>query len=548
MRRSRWISLSAMPVALALVATGCGGGGGDNAGGDAAATADATITINETEPENPLVPGNTTEAGGSRVLDPMFTGLVEYDPQTYAASNAMAESIDTTDSKVFTVKLKKGWKFHDGTEVKAKNFVDAWNWTAYGPNATQGASFFSKIQGYSDVHPDDPDGADGPQPAPEPTAKEMSGLKVIDDHTFEITLAAPFSVFPVTLGYEVFSPMPDSFFADQKAFEAHPIGNGPMKFVSRQVGTEIRLTRFDDYQGEDKVKFKDLVLKVYQSRESAYADLVSGSLDYLEELPANALAGKKYEADLGDRAIVRDTLQLQSVTFPYYVKPYDNTDLHKAVSMAINREEITQRIFEGTRTPADAFVHPLTDGYQKGACGEYCTYNPTKAKEYLAKSGFTGQLKLQSNTDGGHQEWAEAVCNSVKNALGVDCVFEPLTSFAEHRQKVNAHEMTGIYRSGWLADYPSIENWLTPLYRTGASSNDGLYSNPAVDAKLAEADQAPSKEAANALYREAEKLIAEDMPAIPLWTQKNVAGRSERLKNAQSDPQRNLVLSSVEIG
>jgi oligopeptide transport system substrate-binding protein len=192
-------------------------------------------------------------------------------------------------------------------------------------------------------------------------------------------------------------------------------------------------------------------------------------------------------------------------------------------------------------------VHPLTKGYRPGQCGEYCTFNPAKAKEALARSGHTGEIVLLSNTDGGHQEWAEAVVNSIKNTLGVEARFVPSTSFGEFRQNVNAHEMTGMYRAGWIADYPSIENWLTPLFRTGASSNDGLYSNPAFDAKLAEADRASSEEAAIELYLEAEKMLANDLPSIPLWTQNTIAGRSDRLKVANLDPFRTLDLYSVEV-
>jgi oligopeptide transport system substrate-binding protein len=545
MRRARWnwVATVSMSLVLGLVASGCGGGGDD----PGTSAADAEVVIFNTEPENPLVPGDTTEAGGNMVLDPLFTGLVDYDSDTAAPENAMAESITNQDAKIWTIVLKKGWKFHDGTEVKAKNYVDAWNWTAYGPNATQGASFFEQVEGYDAVNPEDPDGAAGPLQAPTPATDKLSGLKVIDDYTFQVTFSEPFAIFPTKIGYEVYSPLPDAFFTDRKKFEEHPIGNGPFKFVSRKVNAEIKLTRNDDYVGPDKAKFKDLTLKVYESRESAYADLVKGNLDFMEELPPNALAGEVYKSDLGDRVVQRPTLQNQVIAFPYYTKPYDNPDLHKAISMAINREEITKTIFEGSRTPADGFVHPLIQGYQPNACGEFCTFDPAKAKDYLARSGFTGKLELRSNTDGGHQEWAEAVCNSIKNSIGLDCVFVPVTSFAEHRQKVNAHTMESMYRAGWIADYPHIENWLNPLYRTGASSNDGLYSNPAVDAKLAEADRATSEDQAIALYREAEKLIVQDMPGVPLWTQHTIAGRSDKLKFAKLTPFRKLDVASVEI-
>ena len=173
-------------VAVALLAAGCGGDGG------AGAPDPGVISVFSTEPENPLVPGNTTEEGGSRVLSALFTGLVEYDPRTAEPRNAVAESITTTDSRVYTIRLRPGWTFHDGSPVTARSFADAWNYTAYSPNGQQGASFFTQIAGFDQVHTTDPDG-EGPQQAPEPPAREMSGVRVVDDLTLQVTLSEPFS-------------------------------------------------------------------------------------------------------------------------------------------------------------------------------------------------------------------------------------------------------------------------------------------------------------------------------------------------------------------
>lgn len=220
MRKGRLAALVAVPMAVAMLASACGGGG--SASGE-----DGIVTLDWGEPENPLVPGNTTEENGGFIIDALFTGLVEYRASDLKVENAVAESITTTDNTNFTIKLKPGWTFHDGTPVKAKNFVDAWNYTAYGPNGFQGASFFEQVDGYDVVHPKDPDGEAGPASPPTPPTKEMSGLKVVDDNTFTVKLKSPFTIFPVVLGYSAYKPLPDSFFADPKKFEDHPIGNGP---------------------------------------------------------------------------------------------------------------------------------------------------------------------------------------------------------------------------------------------------------------------------------------------------------------------------------
>jgi len=186
-------------------------------------------------------------------------------------------------------------------------------------------------------------------------------------------------------------------------------------------------------------------------------------------------------------------------------------------------------------------------GYKDGACGKWCKYDPKEAKKLFDKSGWTGPIEITSNADNGHKEWIEAACGTITEALGVECNFVPVATFGEIREAINARQMTQIYRSGWVADYPLVENFISPIYGTGGSSNDNDYSNPKVDAKLAEADQAPSEEEAYDLYHEAEELIAEDMPGIPLWDTPAIAGWSERLTNVRMTPKRELDLSYVEV-
>src|SRR6266540_432634 len=157
MRRSRWIAGVAAPLTVALVLAGCGNSSNNSSGGSSGGSGGAEqqakndaaeITIRGSEPQNPLIPGNTTEEGGAKIVDEMWTGLVTNDPVTNEIKNANAEKIDTApDATSTTITLKKGWKFHDGTDVKAKNYVDSWNYTAFGPNAQLGASFFEQIKG-----------------------------------------------------------------------------------------------------------------------------------------------------------------------------------------------------------------------------------------------------------------------------------------------------------------------------------------------------------------------------------------------------------------
>jgi oligopeptide transport system substrate-binding protein len=541
------MKLLAGAAALALVATACGGDDtGDKGNGDNAATG-GTVTIANCKPQHPLIPADTNETCGGNVIDAMFTGLVTYDPDTADPVNAVAASMDSPDNTVWTIKLNDGWKFEDGTPVDAKSFVDAWNYSAYGPNALQNSYFFGPIAGFTEVQGEDKNG-DEAITEDEAPVKEMSGLKVVDDLTFEATLSTPSSVFPVMVGYTAFSPLPESFFKDPKAFGVKPIGNGPFKLASGNGDTGYTLTAVAGYKGPDKPKIKDVVFKSYQSPEASYADLLADNVDFVEQVPPSALAGDKYKSDLSDRAVSQAVGVFQSASVPIYRPEYKDPRIAKAISMAINRELIIKQIFNGGRQPATGWVSPVVNGYAPGACGEFCTYDPEKAKAMLADAGgFKGVMTYSFNADGaGNKEAAEAICNSIKGAIGIDCRAKSYVDFATLRTDVDERKMTGLFRTGWQMDYPSIENFLVPLYTTKAPSNDVDFSNPAFDKLTTEAAGLKGEEA-NAKYQEAEKLLAENMSFIPLWYSAQQSGWSSKVDNIKVTPFGTLDLSSVTV-
>jgi oligopeptide transport system substrate-binding protein len=545
MRFSKRAGAIAVTAAVALVLAGCGSG--DDGEETSNKTASGAITIHGCQPATFLVPAATSETCGGDVLDFLWVGLMRYPAGGGDPVKAVAESIDTTDSQNYTIKLKKGIKFHDGTEVKAKNFVDAWNFAAYAPNGMQQESFFKEIQGYADVHSEDPDG-DGAKKAPEPKAKTMSGLAVVDDHTFTVKLSAPYSIFPTKLGYSAFYPMPDSFFTQgAEAFGKKPIGNGPVKFVSWTDDVEIKLTRFDDYSLDNKVKVKDVNVKLYQEDTAAYADLLAGNLDFMQQIPVSALAGEKWKSDLGDRAISSDIPVQQFIAFPLYDKRFQNVNLRKAVSLAINRQEIAEKIFFNTRKPSTNWARPGTPGGDAMTC-TVCEYKPDEAKALLQQAGgFSGEMVFYYNADAAHKEWFEAVANSVKQTLGVNARAEGMPTFAVFRQRIEAFKMTGLFRAGWQEDFPSADNWLGPLYVTGASSNDSKYSNANVDRLYDEGRSAPNEEAAYAKFAEAIKIVDSEVPSIPVVSSTEQSGFSTRVKGVKVNHVGEIDLSTVEL-
>src|SRR5688500_3452049 len=260
-----------------------------------AATAPEPVSIATGKPAAPLVPGNPVEEYGTQILESLWTGLVEYDTDGAVSYTGVAESITSPDSVTWTITLRDGWTFHDGSPVTADSFVDAWNYTAYSPNAQAGSYFFSTVEGYDDLQaPVDDDG----EPSGEPTATEMSGLRVVDDRTFTVSLSAPFTQFPVTLGYNPFFPLPETFFEDPEAFGSRPVGNGPFRAAGEFVAGEgITLLAADGSAGERAPSVDAVEYRVYVDTETAYTDALAGNLDILPRVPAAASETAEEEFD-----------------------------------------------------------------------------------------------------------------------------------------------------------------------------------------------------------------------------------------------------------
>jgi len=477
-KSAKWVIGAAV---VALAATACGSGESSAGGSD-----DGIVRAWWGDPQNPLEPANTNEVQGGKVLDMIFMDLKEYDPKTGAAKLEAAQSITTKDQQNFTITLKPGLKFSDGTPVTAHSFVDAWNYGALLTNKQLDAYFFEDIEGYDQVHPD----------AGQPTAKTMSGLKVVDDQTFTVKLKQKFSTWPDRLGYKAFAPLPKEFFTDHAAYLDKPIGDGPYKIVSYTKGSSMKLVPNPYYTGPSKPKNKGVLLKVYTDSNTAYADLQAGNLDVLDDIPAEDLSHVK--SDLDGRYLNQPAGIIQTVSFPLNQKAWNAPGMDKVrlgLSMAIDRKTITQKIFQGTRTPATDLTSPVlgaAGGYSDDIAGESVTYNPAKARELIKEGGGIpgGHMTIGYNADSGsHKEWVDAVCNSINNVLHDNkaCVGAPTGTFADFRNQITKGEMTNPFRSGWQMDYPLIDDFLTPLYATGGSSNDSHYSNPTFDALVKQA-------------------------------------------------------------
>ncbi|MFE6103416.1 ABC transporter substrate-binding protein [Streptomyces laurentii] len=540
-KSAKWV---AGAIVVALAATACGGGKSDG-GSDAKGKVDPNgiFSMDLGEPEKPLYTGDTMESNGSAVMKAVYSTLVNYKADG-SLEMLNAESLTTTDSKTWTVKLKPGWTFHDGTPVTSKSYVDAWNWNANINNAMGLSGWFADIKGFDKVHP----AAEGAKPS----ADKMDGLKIVDDTTFTIELSKPVPYFGHKLAYIAYAPLAESFYKDPKAAGQAPVGNGPYKFKSWDHKKQIEVTRFDGYKGPNKAKNGGVLFKNYTTVEAAYEDLKSGNLDVIRQIGPKDLP--VYRDDLGDRAVDQSYSAIQTIAVAFYAdmwkkpKPV-NPKVLQGLSMAIDRATITKTVLNGTREPATGWVAKGVLGYQENAAGDVTKFDPAKAKQLIKDGGGVPNNKIfiQYNADSGHKEWVEAVCNSIQQATNVQCVGDSKPDFQADLTARKNKQVKALYRSGWVLDYPVNANFISDLFRTGADGNQGGFSNKELDAKIAAADSVKTLDESVKAYQAIEKDLVNYMPSIPLWYYKTNAGYSEKVSGVKFGQDGDPILYGVEV-
>jgi oligopeptide transport system substrate-binding protein len=310
------------------------------------------------------------------------------------------------------------------------------------------------------------------------------------------------------------------------------------------------VTRYEDYAGEQPGNADSVEFRVYADQNTGFTDLQGGNLDVLPDVPPDALAS--IEDEFGDRFLQAPSSGFQYLGFPTYDERYADPRVRQAFSMAIDRQSIADAIYNGSRTPADSFVAPVVDGYREGAC-EYCTLDVDAANALLDEAGFdrSQPVELWFNAGAGHDAYIQAVGNQLRDNIGVEYVLRGDLDFAEYLPLQDEQGMTGPFRLGWSMDYPSPQNYLEPLYSTAAippaGSNATFYSNPEFDELIAQGNEASSNEEAIEFYNQAEDILLEDMPIIPMFFDLEQAAHSENVSNVVIDVFGDIDVAGVTV-
>lgn len=449
---------------------------------------------------------NFTPGGsaGSYVDYALWSPLTQTNVETGALEMMVADSMESDDQKHWTITLKQGWTFHDGTPVTAQSFADSWNTTALSTNALASNYLMNIFEGYDEMNP-----AKG-----EP-AESLSGVDVVDDETLEVTLNEPNAFLPYIVSSTVFAPMPESGLDDIAAFGTNPVGNGPFMMQEggfKKTAQDVTLVRYDDYAGEP-ANVDEVDLRLYQDTGAVFTDFEAGSID-LALLDGSDLSRAKDE--FSDQVVDVQFPAVVYLGFPLYDDRFDDPDVRRAISMAIDRESIVTALLAGNGSVATGLAPDTLVGGGEATC-DSCSYDPDAAKELLdSAGGWSGPLVLYTYQDPTNEKVLEAVANQLRTNLGIEDVTFEAQEIGQLYERYAAQKVNGpsVLYAG--ATYPHVYAMADQMFSAGASLNVTGYESSGFADLMAEAASAPDTDQATELAQQATAVALADVPVTPL--------------------------------
>ena len=454
-----------------------------------------------------LDPHLTTDATSAQVIVEVFGGLVTIDRNLDVVPD-LAESWGiSADGRVYTFRIRPDAVFHDGKPVTAEDvrwsLERATDPLTEAPNVDQ---YLGDIVGVDAKLAGD--------------VLEISGVRVINERTIEITIDASKSFFLAKMTY------PTAFVLDRENIEANPKnwfrkpnGTGPFKMTEYKVGETLILSRHDAYHlGPAKVAEVEMILSggtsmlMYENDEIDIAGVGLADLDRLLE-PSHSL-----NAELTRAA---PSFSVQYIGLNVNEPPLDDVKVRQALNLAIDKREIATIVLGDQVVPAKGILPPGFPGFSESVSGY--KFDPIKAKQLLLESKYGNDLDnlppITITTPGSFGANVsldmEVVLAMWEKNLGITTEFQQ-TEFATFLKDLNKRRFQ-MFDIGWIADYPDPENFLDILFYSDSSNNHTNYNNPEVDALLEKARVETDETLRFSIYNEVEQTILDDAPWIPLW-------------------------------
>ncbi|MDR2481100.1 MAG: peptide ABC transporter substrate-binding protein [Spirochaetaceae bacterium] len=485
---------AAITLCAAAFFAGCAGG---------AKEGQEFVLVNGTEIQS-IDPTQVQGVPEHRVSLALFEELVRNDPQTSAAVPGVAESWTLNeDGSVITFKIRKDAVWSDGTPITAQTFVDSWLYHLNPETADEYAYMPGMVIKGADAYNT---GTGSP---------EDVAIRALDPLTFEVTLVGSVPYALDMMAHYAFAPLPmhvlEKYGRDWIKKENF-VCNGPFVLKEWIPNDRLVVVANDKYWNKSNVFLNQITFLPIEDTNTAYQAYKAGEVDWVYNVPLALLDELKLDKNFHTAS--------QAGTYYYSVKTthpiLQDARIRKALSMALNRQELIDSVTKGGQIPAFALAPPM-GGYEP-ATGT--GYDVAEAQRLLAEAGYPEGKGLPVftviyNTLDSHRVIAEYIQAQWKENLGVNITLQNLewATFLDERRSSRME----IARNGWISDYSDVQNFLDLLV-SGTGNNDGKYSNPEYDRLIRQAAAMPGGAERNAVMRQAEEIaITQDQAVIPIY-------------------------------
>jgi oligopeptide transport system substrate-binding protein len=503
-----------------------------SAGCPSSSGGEGVLNLSDTDPLT-LDPAIAADVSSYMYIAQIFSGLVGLS-QNLTIVPDIAQGWDvSSDNTTYTFYLRHGVKFQDGREVKAADFKYSWE-RACNPATGSGtaATYLGDIVGARDMLAG--------------TATQISGVEVIDDYTLQVTIDAPKTYFLDKLAY------PTAFVVDKANVESganwwrQPNGTGPFKLKDWQSGQQLVLERNQNYYAQlanlAQVVFHFSAAPPMALYETGQIDVSPVTTSYIDEATDK---NNTFHLELS----VAPELSLYYIGFNCAEPPFDDLNVRQAFCLAVDKEHIANVILRGMVSVAEGILPPGMPGYKDALQG--LDYNVQEAKDLIAASkyGDVSNLPPITMTVTGYgnsiPSYLGAIIQDWQQNLGVEVSVRQLEpeDFIYHLNE----EKDEMFALGWIADYPDPYDFLDILFHTGMENDSFDYSNPNVDALLDQAAVEQDSSLRLAMYRQAEQIVVNDAPCLPLFHGANYVLVKPYVKDYQLSPLSIVDLSKVYI-
>jgi oligopeptide transport system substrate-binding protein len=453
-----------------------------------------------------LDPRELNSADGLQLAAQLFDGLVGYDPTTYEAIPAAAERWEVEEGgRRFVFHLRQGMTFHDGSPVRAQDFVFAWNRLADPLAAAPYAFLLESVEGFDRYQQ-------------QIRVTRLSGAVARDDRTLEVTLVRPWRDFVSLLGHPALSPVPPA--AGGGSFASQPVGNGPYRLAAPiSPGTPLLLLRFEGYFGALPL-VPTLEYRTFDVASDAWPEFLAAELD-VAPIPPALLA--EAESNYGDHGIT-ELAQLLYCGFDREDPRFADPALRRAVSLAMGRDVVAADVYGGAAIPATGIIPPSLPGYRPDACGGRCLRDLEAAR---AQTAEVPRASRAFSLDYPTSPLADQLARTLVAQLGeAGLMVTPRARNPIRFQDVLEDGGQDMFCLVWTADYPRPQALLEPLVESGSADNHANVSDRDLDILLERGRAEANAEIRTEVYAEAERLVLERMHVIPVvWFRSHLAVR-----------------------